>query len=211
MKKAQVLVPTVALIVLTFVTGMAFGSTLPPNGVFKGYPVVSIVFDGRDVQSPVPAVILGGSTLAPLRAIGEALGWTVAFDPETYTAFVDTKGNHEPTIIPPAESAWTEVASWHGTGTKITEKFVIMGQEWRVSWGFNSGSPEFSSIWVFEAQGQRLTAVANVRGTAAGVSYLHFGPGQYYLTIDTVESRWSVRVEEQRPPKPGVDTTPTSG
>lgn len=49
-------------------------------------PIVSVNIDGKDYQFAQPPVVIDGSTLAPVRAIFNALGATVEWDPETETA-----------------------------------------------------------------------------------------------------------------------------
>jgi tetratricopeptide (TPR) repeat protein len=48
--------------------------------------VVSVTIDGRDKLFEQPPIIMGGATLAPLRAIFESLGASVTWDPDTRTA-----------------------------------------------------------------------------------------------------------------------------
>lgn len=83
-----------ALLILTatLTTGGAAAAGWP-NGTYQGCPVVKVEVNGATVSSPVPGIIFNGSTLVPLRAIGEALGGQVGFDAPTYVATVDTSGS----------------------------------------------------------------------------------------------------------------------
>lgn len=52
---------------------------------YKGLKMVNIVVGGRIMNSDVPAVILNGRTMVPLRVIGEVLGADIIWDQSTYT------------------------------------------------------------------------------------------------------------------------------
>lgn len=55
---------------------------------------ISIVIDGRALQSDVPPVMVEGRTLVPVRVIFEALGMEVVYKTETQT-IIGTKGESE--------------------------------------------------------------------------------------------------------------------
>jgi hypothetical protein len=75
---------------------LAGGAVWAAPSTWQGYPVVRVVLDGQDIQSDVPAVILGGRTLLPVRALAEALGLQVSWDPDTRTASLSSKGRPTP-------------------------------------------------------------------------------------------------------------------
>lgn len=62
----------------------------PPNGTYpvaaQSASIVKVTVNGQAVTADVPAVILDGRTLLPVRAVADALGATVAWDQTTYTA-----------------------------------------------------------------------------------------------------------------------------
>lgn len=62
--------------------------TWAAGNLYAGYQVVRVMVNGREVQSPVPAIIFNGSTLIPLRAAVEAMGGQVAWDAATNTATI---------------------------------------------------------------------------------------------------------------------------
>ncbi|BDG61535.1 copper amine oxidase N-terminal domain-containing protein [Caldinitratiruptor microaerophilus] len=64
------------------------GAAFAQGATFQGLPVVSVYVNGRFVQSDVPAVILGGRTMVPLRAVSEALGAQVLWDDSTKTVAI---------------------------------------------------------------------------------------------------------------------------
>lgn len=65
-------------------TGIVFAAAV--NGSFNGYPIVNVTLNGDKVSSPVPAVVLNGSTMLPTRAIAESLNCVVKWDQATMTA-----------------------------------------------------------------------------------------------------------------------------
>lgn len=74
----------VCLVVLLLSTGVVFAANV--NGDYKGFPIVKVNLNGEPVTSTVPATNFYGSTVLPLRAVAEALGTTVDWDPATSTA-----------------------------------------------------------------------------------------------------------------------------
>lgn len=58
----------------------------------QGFPVVKTVVNGRSVESDVPAVIINGRTMVPLRVITEALGGNIRWDAATHTVYMDIPG-----------------------------------------------------------------------------------------------------------------------
>lgn len=79
-------------IILTIVlflgfTGVATGSSL--NGDYNGNPIVLVKVNGVNIGSDVPAQVINGTTLLPLRSVAQALGATVDWDQNAYS--VDVK------------------------------------------------------------------------------------------------------------------------
>lgn len=77
----------------------------------QGSTPVKIIFNGRDLKTDVPAQIIDGRTMVPLRVIAETLGAEVTWDDEKQIVFVkkeisETDGWHfvkingEPTTWP---------------------------------------------------------------------------------------------------------------
>ncbi len=50
------------------------------HGYFKGYEIVKIKLGDNDIEGAVPAIIVEGSTMVPLRAVAENLDVIVAWD-----------------------------------------------------------------------------------------------------------------------------------
>jgi|GEM_PF-3069361 len=82
-----------ALLVAFLCTG-AYATVVSPNGQFEGFPVVRVVVNGQVVQGDVPGINFGGRTLIPARLVTEALGATVDWNPDTWTASI-----HLPTDV----------------------------------------------------------------------------------------------------------------
>ncbi len=74
-----------AVIILVFSMGTVFGSTF---GFFEGYPIVKIFVDGKEVVGDVPAVILEGRTMVPVRFVSEELGAKVEWDGDAYAVYI---------------------------------------------------------------------------------------------------------------------------
>lgn len=72
------------LVVGVVISGTALGA----GQTYKGYPVVRVLVDGREVRSDIPAVNMDGRTMVPLRVVSESLGADVAWDQSTATASV---------------------------------------------------------------------------------------------------------------------------
>ena len=60
--------------------------------------------NGRTVILDVPAQIIGGSTMVPLRFLSEALGSEVAWDNATRTVMIATDSSTVPPIVPPSST-----------------------------------------------------------------------------------------------------------
>lgn len=66
---------------------------LPPWGgdpaTFRGFDVVHVWVNGHWLSPSVPAVNFHDRTLAPVRAVAEAIGLRVTWDAATWTAHID--------------------------------------------------------------------------------------------------------------------------
>jgi hypothetical protein len=109
------------------------------------------------------------------------------------------------TFVPPPSyqpaTEWALVKSWSGNGTKETELFSVSGGEWRITW--DTLNEAFAGAGIFQiyvknAAGHLVSVAANKRGVGADISYVHSPPGQYYLTVNSGNVDWTVRVEARR-------------
>jgi hypothetical protein len=104
--------------------------------------------------------------------------------------------SYRPATQPVTE--WTLVKFWSGNGTKETELFSVGAGEWRIAW--ESRDEAFAGtgilqIFVKNAAGRLVSVAANKRGVGADVSYVHSPAGQYYVTVNSANVDWKVRVE----------------
>jgi hypothetical protein len=103
-----------------------------------------------------------------------------------------------PSLPHQTATGWAVVKSWSGGGTKETELFSVSGGEWRIAWECRSVASPSAGIFQIEvknAAGHLVSVAANQRGTGADVSYVHAPPGEYYLTVNSANVNWTVRVE----------------
>lgn len=121
-----------------------------------------------------------------------------------------------PVVTEPAPSVptpmleWYEVGHWEGNGAFVSPAFEVQSSSWRVHWNAVYRGPEWYSgwfyIWVYEpgaAYDSARPASVDLDpeegvSEASNVSYVHLGPGRYYLEIGDKMIEWSVTVEDQR-------------
>lgn len=101
----------------------------------------------------------------------------------------------------PVLGAWQVIKKWEGNGIISTESFYIGSKQWRISWDFETQG-QFADSAVFqiflEKEGASLPKVmANQVGQGKGTSYVHSGPGNYHLEINSFFGQWVVLVEEE--------------
>ena len=89
MKKALIWVLVAVLAFSLGAVGQAAG--VARWGQYRGFDVVKVAVDGREVTSDIPAIIVDGRTMVPLRFVSEVLGREVGWDQETQTAKVTKK------------------------------------------------------------------------------------------------------------------------
>lgn len=93
MKKKVALL--VFVFTLVFSSGYALASSL--HGTFKGFPIVKLFIDGKETNTSVPAIVIDGTTLVPLRVISESLGQEITWDGKSQSVFVGEKPEYEVT------------------------------------------------------------------------------------------------------------------
>jgi hypothetical protein len=87
---------------------------------YKGLATVIVIIDGEELVCDVPAVVIDGRTLVPLRAIMEALGGGVRWDAASKTVSVETEPDAEPPASTAAATATTTTTSTEPGGTATT-------------------------------------------------------------------------------------------
>lgn len=73
------------LLAISLVCGTAFASG---PLLFKGFKIANIVVGGKSISSDVPAIVMDGRVMVPLRSVTEALGASVSWDIKTSTAML---------------------------------------------------------------------------------------------------------------------------
>lgn len=69
---------------MAFLSGTVFANAV--NGLYHGKPIVNLIVEGEKVNSKVPAFIMDGTTMVPIRVITETLGMEVGWEQDAYTA-----------------------------------------------------------------------------------------------------------------------------
>jgi len=72
---------------------------------YKGLPIVNVLVNGNPLESDVPAVVLDGRTLLPVRAIAETLGADIHWDGQLSTVYITTQPGSTPAISSQASAA----------------------------------------------------------------------------------------------------------
>jgi len=96
-----------------------------------------------------------------------------------------------------SEGDWQVVKSWVGQGRKTTESFHIKGDEWRITWEIKG----HIDIEIWRKGEDYKTDEIVYDGEGSDTSYVHGGPGQYFLKVwgydEWGSARWKVTVEER--------------
>jgi branched-chain amino acid transport system substrate-binding protein len=66
------------------------------SDTYRGYPAVKVIVNGDELKNDIPAIVLDGRTLVPLRSVYEALGANVQWDPLLLIQFIF----HSPHPVP---------------------------------------------------------------------------------------------------------------
>ncbi len=102
-------------------------------------------------------------------------------------------------VAAPARAAWTLVKEWTGTGSKVTETFDVASKEWRVNWSSKSQGDGLGSIGVLVyTADKKLIGSATGRVGVSDATYIHEGPGRYYVEVRAADIDWTVTAEEDK-------------
>jgi hypothetical protein len=66
--------------------------TTPDLTYYEGYQIIHIKVEDEDVIGDVPAILLNGRTMVPIRVVSEAFGANVEWDSVQYTVLIETDG-----------------------------------------------------------------------------------------------------------------------
>jgi|GEM_PF-4491864 len=86
-RKFLLFIFALAAVLILVLTGTVFGAL---NNTYAGYPVARVMVNGAEISGDVPAVVMNGRVMVPLRVVGEALGAEVEWDEANYTANITT-------------------------------------------------------------------------------------------------------------------------
>ena len=75
-----------AIIIVMLISCVALASQY---GAYNGFDIVKVFVGGNEVVNDVPAVIMDGRTMVPIRVISEQLGMSVDWDSSTNTAVIN--------------------------------------------------------------------------------------------------------------------------
>jgi hypothetical protein len=100
---------TIIVMFLCF-AGVASASSI--NGDYKGNPIVNVKVNFKTVNPDVPAMIIDGVTMVPLRAVTESMGGNAFWDEKTYTVNIVTANpKSETTTSTPVETPAPSVSA----------------------------------------------------------------------------------------------------
>lgn len=166
-----------------FLAGLIVGLILATTSAAAAAQAITVYVDGKQIASDVPAQIISGRTMLPIRAISEALGAEVNWVPETQSVYITTV---ETQSKPAPAATWKEVTFFEGEEIKDTEIFYITSNEWKIKWSTEPGiygNTNFA-ITVYDSKGSYVGNVANLIGAGSDESLMR-GSGDYYLNINT--------------------------
>jgi S1-C subfamily serine protease len=95
----------VVCLLLLSITSVAFAG----GTEWKGFQTVKVTVNGTDLQSDVPPILVEGHTMLPVRAVADAVGATVRFDPDTYTVELTANSTDNPALKQRADAAEAKV------------------------------------------------------------------------------------------------------
>lgn len=108
-------------LILTTVVMLATATAYAVHQQYRGMPIVKVLVNGNPLRSDVPAVIVDGRTLMPVRAVAEALGADVQWDGELSTVHLSTNTDATPAIAAQASAALQAIKQqdWNGLGLLV--------------------------------------------------------------------------------------------
>jgi hypothetical protein len=92
-------------LILGMVATLSTATAFATHQKFAGMPIVNVLVNGNPLKSDVPAFLVEGRTMMPVRAIAEALGANVQWDGELSTVHITTQPNQTPAIATQASAA----------------------------------------------------------------------------------------------------------
>lgn len=165
-----------AIIVIALVSVFSFAL-----GSYANTPV-RIFINGNELTPDVPAQIIDGRTMVPIRFIAEALGVEVNWDASTNSVLI---GESAPAA--PSTQQFT------GSSKDFTNKFSLNEGLVYVTYKY-TGDSNFA-IWFLDKDGGKIDLIANEIGSCSGRMALQVKQGTYLFDV-TAEGPWTITVEQ---------------
>lgn len=208
-----------------FLAGLILGLMLATSGVALAASAIRVYVDGNEVISDVPAQIIDGRTVLPVRAITEAMGASVSWDEVSNSVYITSKQYIPEPVVAPApivapdmpvgidmsapvtsvvyETAptWQELIRFEGVEsvkqeTIETEVFHITADEWRIKWSSLSTTADRTSFYV-NLHDDKGHIVNNTANSMGSSRDVKYmyGSGDYHFRIGTSHS-YTIIIEE---------------
>jgi hypothetical protein len=165
----------VALVVLVAVLSFAMGT--------QAAQTVKIFVNGQQLTPDVPAQIIEGRTMVPIRFVAEALGANVSWDANTNSVIITTG----------AAPAQAQKHQFKGNGSDYTEKIQLGQGLTYVNYQY-TGESNFI-VWLLDSNGKEVELIANEIGSTSGKKAFSVEPGAYLFNVEA-EGSWSITVEQ---------------
>jgi hypothetical protein len=169
--KKQLVVIIVALVA---VFSFALGS-------YASAPV-RIFVNGNELTPDVPAQIIDGRTMVPIRFVAEALGVEVNWDANTNSVLI---GANAPAV--PSTQRFT------GSGKDFTTKFSLNEGLTYITYKY-TGDSNFA-VWFLNGNGEKVDLIANEIGSCNGKTAVSVKQGTYLFDIKA-SGPWTITVEQ---------------
>ena len=109
-----------------------------------------------------------------------------------------TSGDEQRT--PSVVGAWRQIGSWSGRGNAQLETCPVGGGRLRITWEARNesapGQGQFRLHLHSADSGRILAEVADHAGAGSGASEISDEHQRFYLSVDSTDVEWTVRVEE---------------
>lgn len=178
---------------LTAITGsmLLFGATVwAGHQTFEGYRVIHVVVNGKSIQSDVPAINFNGRTMLPVRAVAEALGAEVGWDPATSTATLTMVASAGISVSGPGSALYSQ----EGHGPQTTKILELAVGTYVVNMT-HDGKSNFI-VTPYTVGGDRVASIANVIGSYDGSALLVIRSAGRYLIQVNADGNWTMSISK---------------
>jgi hypothetical protein len=141
---------------------------------------IKITVDGKELTPDVPAQIVEGRTMVPIKFVAEALGATVSWDADTSTVVITS---NKP--VQPKEQVFT------GKGNDYTGKFVLQDGLTYIKYTY-TGENNFVA-WLLDANGNQIELIANEIDSCDGKTAISAKAGTYLINV-TSSGSWTLTI-----------------